>query len=282
MYQTHSYIACVDQNNPSRVFNEFLEFSVDYTQPLGQSWTLVNNWQVNVDPAHISWNEGIIEVTTFTNGRTYALIDNNNFNPPISELCELVPGNQLRLTGIFPMEGYGGRWVSFGPDGSARAVTKNGCAWYEATLNGFDTNNNPLWNPETLIASASSGNTDPVPRCCSFGNVRATISSNNILISFDQTLNNGWHLGGISLGATNWLWKASPAVGWMNDCGTYEISNGVIYAGNTVQAVDRNVIYGYHGEFFRNAGPGRAKHALLRRRPLCRPVRRGQPRSFPL
>jgi len=43
MYQPHSYIACVDQNNPARVFNQFLEFSVDYTKPLAQSWTLVNN-----------------------------------------------------------------------------------------------------------------------------------------------------------------------------------------------------------------------------------------------
>ena len=120
------------------------------------------------------------------------------------------------------------------------------------------------WNPDTLIASASKGSTDPVPRCyCSFGNIRATISSNNILISFDQSLNDGWHLGGIRVGSTNWLWKASPAVAFMNGCGTYEISNGVLYAGNTVQAVDRNVIYGYHGEFFRERRTSLPKHALL-------------------
>jgi len=36
-------------------------------------------------------NEGLYEVTTFTNGRTYALIDDNDptFSPfPRSELCE--------------------------------------------------------------------------------------------------------------------------------------------------------------------------------------------------
>ena len=53
MYQPHSYMACVDQNNPSRIFNQFLEFKVDYTKPLSQAWTLVNNWKANV-PAVIS------------------------------------------------------------------------------------------------------------------------------------------------------------------------------------------------------------------------------------
>ena len=121
-------------------------------------------------------------------------------------------------------------------------------------MSGFDASNNPRWNSDKLIASAPDGSTDPVPRDSSFGNIRATISSNNILISFDQSLNNGYHLGGIAVGASTWLWKASPAVGFMNGRGTYEISNGLTYAGNTLQAIDRNVIYGYHGEFFRGEG----------------------------
>jgi hypothetical protein len=254
MYQPHSYVACVDQNNPSRVFNQFLEFQVDYSKPLSQGWTLVNNWKVGLDPVHISWNQGLYEVTTFTNGRTYGLIDNNTYSFPLSELCELTT-NQLRLTGIFPAYGGNARgWISIGPDGSARRTTIGAPTWYQATLAGFDAGNNPVWNPEMLLASAPAGATDPVPRGSSMGNIRATISSNNVLISFDQSLNNGWHLGGIKVGGSQWLWKASPAVAFMDGCGTYEISNGVQYAGNTVQAVDRQVIYGYHGEFFRGAG----------------------------
>jgi len=254
MYQPHSYLGYVDQNNPSRVFSRFLEFNVDYTKPLPQSWTLVNNWKVNVPAVNIDWDEGLYEVTTFPNGRTYALIDNETYPLGNSELCELVPNQQLRLTGIDPAWSAARGWISFGPDGSARRATIGIATWYEDSLAGYDANNNPIWNPDTLIASAPNGGTDPVPRDSSFGNVRATISSNNILISFDQSLNNGWHLGGIRVGASQWLWKASPAVGSMNGCGTYEISNGVAYGGNTVQAVDRNVIYGYHGEFFRGQG----------------------------
>lgn len=251
MYQPHAYVACVDQNNISRVFDQFLEFKVDYTKPLQQCWTLVNNWAVNVDPAHISWDPGIREVTTFTNGHTYALIDNNNYNPTVQELCELTP-NQLRLTGICPLIHMG--WVTLGGDGSVRATSQGLPTWYWSTLSGFDANNNPLWNPMTLMASASGNPSDPVPRCCSFGFPHAAISTNNILISVDQSLNNGFHLGGVRLGSSSWLWKASPAVSSMNGLGTYEISGGVVYGGNTVDVIDRNIIYGYHGEFFRNEG----------------------------
>ncbi|HEX3717558.1 MAG TPA: fibronectin type III domain-containing protein [Verrucomicrobiae bacterium] len=255
MYQPHSWKASLDQNNNSRVFNQFLEFNVDYTKPLAQAWTLVNNWKANVDTNHIAWNEGLYEVTTFTNGHTYALIDNISFTPAASELCELT-SNQLRFTGIFPLWNFGWNsngWTSLGADGAARRTVMNEALWYQATLSGFDTNNNPVWNAATLLASAPSGSTDPVPRCCSFGNIRATISTNNVLISFDQTLNNGWHFGGIQLGGTNWLWKAGPTAN-LNGCGNYENSNGLTYAGNTLQAVDRNVVFGYHGEFFRSQG----------------------------
>jgi hypothetical protein len=124
MYQPHGYMASVDQNNPSRVFNGFMEFSVDYTKPLSQSWKLVNNWMVNVPAVNLSPSDpgyyGLYEVTTFTNGRTYALINNYRYDPYInSELCELAT-NQLRLTGILPAWGSNKNWISLGPDGSAR------------------------------------------------------------------------------------------------------------------------------------------------------------------
>lgn len=260
MYQPLSWVACVDQNNPTRVFNQFMEFKVDYSKPLSQGWTLVNNWKINVDAYHINGLlQGFFEVTTFPNGHTYALIDNLHYNPALSELCELST-NQLRLTGILPVSSTNRGWTSFGPDGSARRTTIGTATWFQSTLAGFNSSNNPVWYPETLLASASNGGSDPVPRCCSFGNIRATISSNNILISFDQSLNNqltpAFHLGGIRVGGSNWLWKASPSPtsGYMDGSGTYEVSNNVVYAGNTLQAVDRNVIYGYHGEFFRGEG----------------------------
>ena len=255
MYQEHSYTTSVDKNNASRVTQRFQEYNVDYTKPLGQAWTLVNNWKAGVPPINISQAEGLYETTTFSNGHTYALIDNLSYYPYVnSELCELVFGGQLRLTGILPEWSNLKTWISFGPDGSARRTPIGEAAWYETTLSGFDQSNNPIWNPETTIATATTNDTDPVPRTYGFGNVRVTISTNNILVSVDQSLNNGWHLGGVRVGGTNWLWRVSPSVAYMNGCGTYEIENGVQYGGDTLEAIDRNIIYGYHGEFFRNSG----------------------------
>ena len=256
MYQPHSYATTVDPNNPSRVFNQFLEFNVDYTKPLQQSWALVDNWGANLAGNYITWNEGLWDVTDFTNGRTYGLVANTNYQFAPFEICELTT-NGLRFTGDVPeltnLVSEGSSWVSIASDGSIRKAVIGSPMWYEATLNGFDASNNPIYNPDVLLATAPDGPGDPVPRCCSFGNINVPITTNNILISFDQSLNNGYHLGGIKLGTTEWLWKVSPA-GDLNGLGNYEISNGVTYAGNTVQAVDRNIIYGYHGEFFRSEG----------------------------
>jgi hypothetical protein len=248
MYQPHSYKTCVDKNNPSRVFNQFLEFNVDYTKPIAQSWTLVNNWKATIATAYLPWDEGLYQVTTFPNDRTYALVENTTFQNAPGELCELAT-NQLRLTGILPLHSSTNSWVSFGSDGSAYRVPMGTASWYKAAPKGFDANGNPLWGSETLLASAPQGTTDPFPRCCS-GAIYTTISASNVLISYDSTLNKGMHFGGIQLGTTNWLWKAGPSYD-LNGYGNYEISNGVTYAGNSLRAVDRNVIFGYHGEFFR-------------------------------
>jgi hypothetical protein len=253
MWQPTSYKTCVDQNNPSRVFNQFLEFSVDYTKPLQQSWTLIKNWQANVPANYLPSDQGLYSVTTLTNGRTYALIENTSLQFSPGELCELPSNNVLRFTGIMPLLNSTNSWITLGADGSARSIIKGSADWYLASLQGFDSSNNPVWNPPALLASASQDPTDPVVRCCSFGIPRVTISTNNVVISFDQSLNDGWHLGGVKVGGTNWLWKASPSMN-LNGRGAYEISNGVTYAGNSMQAVDRNVIYGYHGEFFRSQG----------------------------
>ncbi len=204
MCQPHTRVACVDQNNPSRVFNEFLEFNVDYSKPLPQAWTLVNNWKANLGSNYFSYYQGLYEMTTFTNGRTYGLIDNISSGHAVKELVELGT-DYLRFTGVDPMATNQARWISFGADGSARATVIQEAKWYESSLAGFDTSNNPIWNTEVLIASAPEGSRDPVPRFGGLGNIRLIINTNDILISFDQSQSNGWHLGGIKLGSTNWL-----------------------------------------------------------------------------
>ena len=215
MYQPCSYVACADQNKVSRVFNQFLEFNVDYTKPISNSWTLVNNWKANVPTNNIFLdNEGLMQVTTLTNGRTYALVNDSSIQFAPFELCELVSNQWLRMTGIHPLysSSNNNSWGTLGADGSFSYIPKGENLWYKASFNRFDTSNNILWNPPTLLATSRALATDPIPRCCSFGNVNVAISTNNVLISIDQSLNNGWHFGGLQLGTTNWLWEAGPSV----------------------------------------------------------------------
>jgi FlgD Ig-like domain len=259
MYQPASYSVSVDKNNPSRVFNNFLEFNVDYTKPLSNAWTLVNNWG-NVDTNHNiagGASGGFYGLQTFANGRTYALIDNrtNRYanNQMAKELCELT-SNGIRFTGTYPGAIQGTSIDnSFGADGSALAATANGNHWYSSPLTGFDGNNNPTWGAQTTIATAPTGGSNPMNQ--NIETFKTTpITTNNIVICFDDGIGTNYHLGGIALNGNNFLWRASPAVPYFDGHGGYEISNGVNYAGADVQALDRHVVFGYHGEFFRSQG----------------------------
>ena len=49
MYMPITYHVAVDPAQPSRVFNRFLEFAVDYSRPLHDSWQLVRNWRAGLD-----------------------------------------------------------------------------------------------------------------------------------------------------------------------------------------------------------------------------------------
>lgn len=80
-------------------------------------------------------------------------------------------------------------------------------------------------------------------------------------------IDGGWHLGGIAAGDSRWAWEASPATtvypldglgSFFLDFSSDKTSCGQFllqpYAGGVVMAGGRNVIYSYHGEFFRGAG----------------------------
>ncbi len=140
---------------------------------------------------------------------------------------------------------------SFGADGSALAATANGNHWYSSPLTGFDGNNNPVWGTQATIATAPIGGLNPMNQ--NIETFKTTpITTSNVVICFDDGLGTNYHLGGIAYNDTKFLWRAAPAVPYFDGRGGYEISNGVNYAGSDVQAIDRNVVFGYHGEFFRS------------------------------
>ncbi|UYZ63631.1 PA14 domain-containing protein [Hymenobacter weizhouensis] len=233
----------VDLNNPTRVFLRLLEYQVDYSKPIGQSWTLVRNWGAgNLAAEYFGdlFGPELRAVRTLRNGRTYGFLRN--------KVVEFT-GSQLRFTGL-TVDGNND-W--FSPEGNLHTASADRARWTTRRLTGFGNNNNPQWEAATALASASEGSRDPYPRCCSLVGIQSPVTSSGVLVSFDNSLNNGWHLGGVKTGGTDWLWKASPTVTSsvpLDGLGSYNIGDGVETGGNKVVASGRNIVFGYHGEFY--------------------------------
>ena len=261
MYQAHTYTATVDANNPNRVFSEFLEFQVDYSRPVGESWTLVRNWRVGLATKYLGFGQGLQQVTTLPNGRTYALVNLPNLYYP--EVVELA-GTKLRPTGIKPTTGFDSGSSTLEADGSLVLApynpSANGtAAWQKRTLTGYDASGNPQWSGLTVLASAPTGSQDPYPRPGGMGAVRTPLTSTGLVISLDNSRNNNYHLGAMKKGGTAWLWKASPT-GALDGKGSYDIGNNVTYAGNIATTTGRHIVYGYHGEFWGGAQASQWMH----------------------
>lgn len=258
-YVPHAYTSSVDRNAPQRVFSEFLEFSVNYSQPAGTGWTLVKNWGAGLGSQYfVGVGQGLKQVTTFPNSRTYATTwDNAQQKTMLVELT----GNNLRIIGQFDQAA--GQSTTIAPNGDLIKTTVNTSSWTKRTLTGFDASNNPIWAAPVSLAAASTNSTDPAPRCCGAGQIAAPVTSSGVLVSYDQSLNNGFHLGGVQVGGSSWLWRAMPAVTNnvpIDGLGSYDIGNGVSYGGNTAMAVGRHIVAGYHGEFWNQTQAGQFMH----------------------
>ena len=253
-----SYRSTVDVGDPTRVFNNFLEYSVDYSLPVGGtngSWKLTRNWAFGLpnDSSHLYWGfaQGFISVATLSNGRTYGLIDNfitNNY-----DLFELPPSGGLRYTGYTFTNG-----ARIYEDGSLRfnvvAPNNASVAFYSAPLTGFDAYNNPVWGSPETLGSTPLGSTDPIP-WVAFP-MRTEMTTSGMLVDFDGNFaDTGYHIAAVPRKGTAFQWRAAPSTNgtrtsWFPQDGRFDIGNGVQYAGNIAMAQGRDIVYGYHGEFW--------------------------------
>jgi FlgD Ig-like domain len=254
MYLPKSYVVAVDPADPTRVFNQYLEFTVDYSKPLRNSWRLVRNWGAGLDSSYFYDMAGLRTVVTLRNGRTYGVVSQRDSR--FKELEELT-GRGLRATGT-KLE-YGERLY---PDGSRRQFVErlDDVAVYSRTLSGFDAANNPQWNAPEMLARVSGVQ----PRDPYYHDAPSTIAneptfpvtSSGMLVFFNPGRSPGYHLGGVRAAGNTWSWRASPSGHWMLDRagavtsldGTYELGRGVQYLGSIPLTSGRNIIYGYHGE----------------------------------
>ena len=255
MYMPKSYHVAVDPADPTRVFNRYLEFAVDYSKPLASSWRLSRNWGAGLPSYYFGDLDGLRSVFTLKNGRTYAVAPRADLKQ--AEIVELTD-HGLRSTGTRLDLG-----VKLYADGSLRGFAgwPAGFNVYERPLKGFDSMGNPLWSaPEVIARTGTIKAHDPyyhdVPVVSGVNEATFPETSSGVVVLFNPGKTEGFHLGGIQVGEVGWRWRASPAGFWKVDHqgnvdspdGTFELGRNVQYAGSVVVSVGREVVYGYHGE----------------------------------
>ncbi len=263
------YKSTVDHHHTRRVFANFLEFDVDTSRPLepGKSWKLVRNWLAGLPPSlrdghsFNGWYGGLSAVETFSNGRTYGMLQGQGR----WSVVELPTSGPLRVVKFFgkPM-----------PGATDKVMYENGDLGYSLTgpttqsvfrqpLLGFDAAGDPLWASEPVkIASVPTTPGTPYFRCCGFSGMPArfpiTASNRVVFLDIRTQGNEGFHLGAAAVDASDWLWQASPTAP-LDGKGSFQtkaLDGSLEYGGNTVWTHGRHIVYGYHGEFYKDLKNG--------------------------
>lgn len=266
-YVPRFYSHSVDLNNPSRVTLDYKEYSIDYTKPLAQGWKLINNWSyyaptITSSPGRMAMPSRYV---TLSNGRAYMNVSVNN----VGKIYEMTASG-LRDTGAV-LTGS----LLLLKDGSymVQGITSSICTIKTYPLTGFDSNNNPVWSTTANVLGDTGiiTNDDTSPNVLGRNQGVITDSGNIIFMdTFPITgANNvtgvqdgphrGYHLGAVKLGTSGYLWQTARATytnyaGPMPADGTFDVGNGVnAYAGSCVLVDSNDLIWGYHGEFWKQA-----------------------------
>lgn len=151
--------------------------------------------------------------------------------------------------------------------GTNTVIDEGSPRWLKRSLSGYDGSGSPVWTSESVMASASGfGSSAPLPNEVSMCPVQSPVTDNNIVVSYDQSKNSGFHLGGVRVGDSKWLWKACPSSTHedfdANAVGNYDVGDGVGNAGNVVQSIGSHIIAGYHGEGWKQMQASQFMHFL--------------------
>lgn len=270
-----SYVAAVDGQRPHRVFASFLEFEVDYSQPLGSAgaWRLLHNWLPSL-PAALRDGQsqnyqfgGFRLVTTLSNGRTLAQMDVAGK----VVIVELVTGSPVKeVLRLAATASNASPWVMHANGDLVQSVDEGGAqVVVRRRLEGFEANGSPRWAAvPTTLASVPKAPGAPYHRMGTFAGLTGprlpiTESGKLILLNGAVESSDGLHLGAVSLGGSAWAWQASPS-GAMDGRGNFQTRSSdanIHYGGNVVLSSGRSVLYGYHGEFFTDLSSGRVGQA---------------------
>ncbi|MFD2826831.1 hypothetical protein ACFSYG_10115 [Leeuwenhoekiella polynyae] len=264
MYQCWIRSMGVDRSNPTRVFANYLEFSVDIEKG---NWKLVKNWAGNFKIEQDGEYDRLKWVSTLSNGKTYAFqLATNATQWEVVELAD----TGLRYTGIKIKRRT--PTATLLPNGNIRyfdgelVVKPNQppLYWKERSLTGFDQNDNPVWGDLEEVANTGILQpSDPIYReTISWNYPPRNDTESNLIISFEggsaapDYSSNKYHLGATKKGETGFKWKTAVGTarnyyGPYPEDGRYDMGNGVQYPGGVILVEGKNIFWNYHGEFWK-------------------------------
>jgi hypothetical protein len=276
-WMPNCYSLYVNQTDPTRLFAQFLEFKIDYSKTLYEAGacTLVKNWRATVPAAYIQLNNlyqniqieaALADVTTYADGRTFALSTKQDKSQTLVELPASGPlrftartfaaSEQLRMT-------KDGTLYGSSTDGSVPPATYT---LRRRVRGAYDGNGDPTFGALTTVHAFAYSPVEPVNH--GGGGSPFTFSSTGDLITFDHNIkpytdNTGYHLGLRQMGLNRYKWQTALAThsfyqGNYPSDGRYDIGNGPEYGkgpdygGATRLNVARKVIFWtYRGEFWK-------------------------------
>lgn len=265
------YNIAADHGNPTRVFADTLEYSINYTEPLvpgdpesgaggNGSWTLVRNWSACLPS---NYSRSFLQVQTMSNGHTYASIANLSLANYYGELAELPASGPVRLSGqsldyssqglysaSITHEGNLAYWVPSSIAGVQSQVA------YQQNLAGFDDNDWPVWGAPSVIASVPNVETTDPDGSNGWGmGFWPEPTSGGALVTYNTspaTPGEDYHIGGVLLGGATWSWKASPGklITTPDGKGTFPDTPGFGGHNGIAALVEgSNVFEGYDGQY---------------------------------
>ncbi len=239
-----------------------MEFKIDNSKPLSGNtgWQLVKNWGANISNRYDKTTKftSVITLTSKGVSRRYGFL-----RIAATDFLVEFQRDSLRFTGI------GLPHCNIDKDGS---ILTDDFTRFEFL--GFDNSNDPTWSkiPVMLATTLTLQDRGPLPK----GWVKNTyITSTGKIVFYDygiyqtrKTFNAGFHLGAIQRGGNSWLWETALAtnqeyIGPFPDPSRFDIGNSVNdYAGSSVMVLNRNIISGYHGEFWKGSQANMYNHYL--------------------
>lgn len=268
------YTSAVDHSQPRRVFANFLEFEVDDAAPLrpGASWRLVRNWLgslpkgvVRPHAANFGF-DGFLAVETLASGRTVAMVHGEGGRQSLVELPASGPPRLLKTLPAARPPATGMVLYENGDLGHALvgAATQS---VLRRPLTGFNAGGDPVWaDLPAELARVPRTPGSPFDRGAFSGMPpRFPVTGSGRVVFFDPSVagNEGFHLGAAAIAGTRWLWQASPS-GALDGKGSFQtraVDGSIQYGGNAVWAHGRHIVYGFHGEFYRDLATGRVGQA---------------------